>query len=447
MSAGPRLFGTDGVRGVAGEWPLDPQTVARLGAAIVRERKATDPVRLILGRDTRESGEWIERELARGAASQGAVVTSAGVLPTPGVAFLARAQDFDLGVVLSASHNPYGDNGIKVFSGHGEKFGERDERVVEAIMADPGWRVGDSSTGRVHQADFVEAYLDHVRRLFPAAGAMKGARIAVDMANGATTSTARSLFASLGFELVTLGDAPDGRNINLACGSTHPAQMAAAVVTEGCRLGVAFDGDGDRAIFVDHRGRIVDGDAVLLMLALHYQRRGALPGDTVVATVMSNIGLELALKQHGLQLIRTPVGDKYVMEAMLSGGYVLGGEQSGHVILAEHLPTGDGMATALAVLRVMAETGRELADLAGELVTYPQTLTNVRVREKRDVAAVPEVQAAIARVESALAGRGRVLVRYSGTEPLLRIMIEGPDQASVQAWAEEIADAVRSTLV
>jgi len=446
MSAGPRLFGTDGVRGVAGEWPLDPQTVARLGAAIVRERKAAHPIRLILGRDTRESGVWIERELARGASSQGAVVTSAGVLPTPGVAFLARAHDFDLGVVLSASHNPYGDNGIKVFSGHGEKFGERDERVIEAIMADPAWRVGDTSAGQVHQADFVEAYLDHVRRLFPATGALHGARIAVDMANGATTSTARSLFTSLGFELVTLGDEPDGRNINLACGSTHPAQMAATVVAQGCRLGVAFDGDGDRAIFVDHRGRIVDGDAVLLMLALHYQRRGALPGDTVVATVMSNIGLELALKEHGLQLIRTPVGDKYVMEAMLSGGYVLGGEQSGHVILAEHLPTGDGMATALAVLRVIAETGRELADLAAALVTYPQTLTNVRVREKRDVAGVPEVQAAIARVESALAGRGRVLVRYSGTEPLLRIMIEGPDQASVQAWAEEIADAVRSTL-
>jgi phosphoglucosamine mutase len=446
MSSATRLFGTDGVRGVAGEWPLDPHTVARLGAAIVRERQSSQPVRLILGRDTRESGAWIERELARGACSQGAVVTSAGVLPTPGVAFLARARDFDLGVVLSASHNPYADNGIKVFSGHGKKFGEKDERAVEAIMADPGWTVGNAAPDTVDEADFIEAYLDHVRRLLPEKGALDGARIAVDMANGATTSTARRLFDSLGFELVTLGDRPDGRNINLACGSTHPAQMAAAVVAQGCRLGVAFDGDGDRAIFVDHRGRIVDGDAVLLMLALHYQRRGALPGNTVVATVMSNIGLELALKQHGLELIRTPVGDKYVMEAMLSGGYVLGGEQSGHVILAEHLPTGDGMATALAVLRVVAETGRELADLAGELVTFPQTLTNVRVREKRDVAEVPEIKAAIARVEGALAGRGRVLVRYSGTEPLLRIMIEGPDQPSVQAWAEEIADAVRATL-
>jgi phosphoglucosamine mutase len=254
------------------------------------------------------------------------------------------------------------------------------------------------------------------------------------------------LFESFGFTVVPLGNEPDGRNINLACGSTHPAKLAAAVVAEKCRLGIAFDGDGDRAIFVDHRGRVVDGDAVLLILALDRQRRGQLPGDTVVATVMSNIGLEIALTDRGLKLIRTPVGDKYVMEAMIAGGYVLGGEQSGHVILSEHLPTGDGMATALAVLRVMADTGRELADLASALQTFPQTLVNVRVREKTPVDSVPAIQAAISRVEAALDGRGRVLVRYSGTEPLLRIMLEGEDQATVQAWAEEIADAVRGTL-
>ena len=446
MASPPRLFGTDGVRGVAGVWPLDPQTVARLGAAVVRERRTGRPLKIILGRDTRESGEWIEREFARGAVSEGAEVMTAGIMPTPGVAFLARALDVDLGVVLSASHNPYADNGIKVFSGQGEKFSERDERAVEAIMADASWKVPTSAQADLADGHFTGAYLDHVRRLLPSSGPLEGARIAIDLANGATTATAKELFESLGFSLIVLGDAPDGRNINLACGSTHPAQLAAAVVAAGCRLGVAFDGDGDRAIFVDHRGRIVDGDAVLLMLGLQYKQRGALRGDTVVATVMSNIGLEIAFAQHGVQLLRTPVGDKYVMEAMINGGYVLGGEQSGHVIMAEHLPTGDGMATALAVLRVMAETGRELADLAAELVTYPQTLTNVRVRDKRDVADVPEIQAAIARVDAALAGRGRVLVRYSGTEPLLRVMIEGPDQASVQAWAEEIADAVRTTL-
>jgi phosphoglucosamine mutase len=275
---------------------------------------------------------------------------------------------------------------------------------------------------------------------------LAGARIAVDMANGATTTTAVRLFKALGFDVVALGNEPDGRNINLACGSTHPALLAGAVVSKSCRLGIAFDGDGDRAIFVDHRGHIVDGDAVLLILALDLKRRGHLAGDTVVSTVMSNIGLEIALRNRGITMIRTPVGDKYVMEAMQAGGFVLGGEQSGHVILSEHLPTGDGMATALAVLRVMENTGRELADLAAELKTYPQTLVNVRVRDKRPIAEVPAIQEAVERVERAQAGSGRVLVRYSGTEPLLRIMIEGEDQASVQAWAEEIADAVRRTI-
>jgi phosphoglucosamine mutase len=449
----PRLFGTDGVRGVAGEWPLDPPTIARLGAAVVRTHGLArrvvpghGAVRLILGRDTRESGEWIEREFARGASSQGAAVTSAGVMPTPGIAYLTRAHGFDLGVVLSASHNPYADNGIKVFSGRGEKLGEDQERAVEAVVADPSWRVDPAAQATIETGDFVAPYLTHLARLLPAAGPLAGARLAVDMANGATTTTATRLFTSLGFDVVALGDRPDGRNINLACGSTHPARLAAEVLARGCRMGIAFDGDGDRAIFVDHRGRVVDGDAVLLMLALQFKREGRLSGDTVVATVMSNVGLEIALREHGLNMIRTPVGDKYVMEAMIAGSYALGGEQSGHVILAEHLPTGDGMATGLAVLRVMAGTGRELADLAGDLTTFPQTLVNVRVREKKSVENVPEIQAAISRVEAALDGRGRILVRYSGTEPLLRIMIEGENQATVQAWAEEVADAVRETL-
>jgi len=431
---------------VAGVWPLDPPTVARLGAALVRERRKDRPLRLIVGRDTRESGEWIEREIGRGAAAEGATVTSAGVIPTPAVAFLTKSAGFDLGIVLSASHNPYGDNGIKVFSGSGEKFGESDERAVEAIMADTGWTIGSAADARVVAHDFTESYLEHLRRLLPDPRGLRGAKIAVDMANGATTSTAVRLLEGLGFTVVPLGNTPDGRNINLACGSTHPAGLAASVVHEPCRMGVAFDGDGDRAIFVDARGRVVDGDAVLLLLGRDYQARGALSGGAVVATVMSNIGLELSLRASGIRLIRTPVGDKYVMEELLSGGYVLGGEQSGHVILTEHLPTGDGQATLLAVLLVMATTGRELHELGAQFVTYPQTLVNVRVREKTPVGDVPEIREAMSRVESALEGRGRLLVRYSGTEPLLRIMIEGPDQASVQAWAEEIAEAVRASL-
>ncbi len=435
---------------MCGVWPARGRWIrrrsrgsARRSCACVRFERAA---KIIVGRDTRESGEWIERELARGAASEGAIVTSAGVIPTPGVAYLAGALDFDLGVVLSASHNPFGDNGIKVFSGRGEKFGEAEERVVEAVMADPSWSVGPARDADVRRGDFLDAYIDHVRRILPDAGPLGGARIALDLANGATTSTARRLFESLGLELVVLGDQPDGRNINLASGSTHPAKLAATVVAERCRIGIAFDGDGDRAIFVDHRGHIVDGDAVLLMLGRHDHQTGRLAGATVVATVMSNVGLEIALRAHGIRMLRTPVGDKYVMEEMTRGGYTIGGEQSGHVIMTEHLSTGDGMATALAVLRVMAETGRELADLASELVTLPQTLVNVRVARKTPVDDVPEILAAIARVEAALDGRGRVLVRYSGTEPLLRIMIEGEDQSSVQAWAEEIAEAARARL-
>ena len=439
-----RLFGTDGVRGVAGEWPLDPPTVARLGAAVVRN--AGGKPKILIGRDTRESGEWITREFARGACGAGASATSAGVIPTPGVAYLTREFGFDLGVVLSASHNPYADNGIKVFSGRGEKFGDENERRVEALVADTSWQPAHAADVRIDDADYIEPYVSYVARQLPSMGKLAGARIALDMANGATTSTAKRLFAHLGFDVRAVGDAPDGRNINLACGSTHPARLAGLVVEQGCRLGVAFDGDGDRAILVDHAGHVVDGDAVLLMLGTHAKAHGRLPGDTVVATVMSNIGLEIALRDRGIQLRRTAVGDKYVMEEMLAGGYALGGEQSGHVILADHLPTGDGMATALAVIRVMVESGCELHELASQLKTFPQTLVNVRVKHKMPVAEVPLIQEAIARVESALAGRGRVLVRYSGTEPLLRIMIEGEDQSTVQAWAEEIADAVRTSL-
>lgn len=441
-----RLFGTDGIRGVAGVRPLDPPTVARIGAAVVRALQLDRPARLLVGRDTRESGEWIERELARGAASQGAVTVSAGVIPTPGVAYLTRTRDVDLGVVISASHNPFGDNGIKVFSGRGEKFDEATERAVEAIVADPSWSVPAGTEAHVQVEDLIEPYLAHTRRLLPDPKGLAGARVAIDMANGSTATTARRLFEGLGFSLVAIGDRPDGRNINEGCGSTHPAGLAAAVVAHNCRLGVAFDGDGDRAILVDDRGHVVDGDALLLMLGLHYQRAGHLTGGTVVATVMSNIGLEIALRERGITLVRTPVGDKYVSEAMLRDGFVVGGEQSGHVILAEHLFTGDGMATALAVMRVMADTGRELSDLASELVTFPQTLVNVRVKEKVDVMTVPAVADAIGRVEQALGDRGRLLVRYSGTEPLLRIMIEGDNQATVQAWAEEVADTVRKSI-
>jgi phosphoglucosamine mutase len=443
----PRLFGTDGVRGRAGEWPLDPVTVRRLGAAIVRVLDPADgSARLLIGRDTRESGLWIERELAHGARLAGAMVTTAGVLPTPAIAYLTRTTDVTLGAVISASHNPFEDNGIKVFSGGGRKFTEELERQVEARIADPGWTVDVGEAPAPEEADLAARYVAHLRDILPDAGPLRGARLVVDCANGATASVAPRVFEALGFHVDWLGASPDGRNINLGCGSTHPAAMAARVVAAGAAAGVAFDGDGDRAILADEHGRIVDGDAVMLMCARQMKAEGRLRGDTVVATVMSNIGLELALRDSGIALRRTQVGDKYVMEELLRDGFSLGGEQSGHVIFADYLFTGDGLATALSVLRVMAVTGRPLSSLAGELVTYPQVLVNVRVRERRDLAAVPAVAEAMARVESALEGHGRLLVRYSGTEPLLRIMLEGRDRDEIGRWAEEIAEVVRTEL-
>jgi phosphoglucosamine mutase len=442
-----RLFGTDGVRGVAGRPPLDEPTVERLGAALVRALPgAQRPLRLIAGRDTRESGAWIERALARGVCSQGATLTSAGVIPTPGVAYITRALSFDAGFVISASHNPFEDNGIKVFSGRGEKFSEKLEQEIEAIVADRSWDVHPATSPVLEGRDFGDAYIAHAREALPDASPLGRMRIALDLGNGATTSVAPKLFRSYGFDVALIGNEPDGRNINLECGSTHPARLQRLVRDEGFRLGVAFDGDGDRAIFVDAAGTVVDGDAVLLMCAKQLKATGALPGPAIVATVMSNIGLEIALRDEGIDLVRCAVGDKYVMEEMLQRGIALGGEQSGHIIFSEHLFTGDGIVTALRVLRVMAETGRELADLASDLKTYPQVLLNVRVREKRDLRGVPAVAEAMGRVETRLGGQGRLLVRYSGTEPLLRIMIEGRDQQEIQDWAREIADVVRQEL-
>ncbi len=445
-----KLFGTDGVRGKAGDYPLDRPTVARLGAALVRAMRrvgqAERGLRFVVGRDTRESGAWIEEELARGAVSEGASVTSAGVIPTPAIAYVTPAMAFDAGIVISASHNPFEDNGIKVFSGKGEKFTETLEREVEAIVARDDWAVPPEAVASFDHTNVVEEYISHTLLALPDPRGLRGAKIAIDTANGATTTVAPQLFAALGFDLVSLSAAPDGRNINLNCGSTHPAGLSQAVRDGGCRMGVAFDGDGDRAIFADATGSIVDGDAVLLMCARFLKAQGRLKGNAVVATVMSNIGLEIALRESGIEMIRTPVGDKYVMEEMVRRDLSIGGEQSGHIIFADHLFTGDGIATALNVLRVMAETGRELADLAGELVTYPQVLVNIRVREKKDLHAVPEIAAAMSRVEAQLAGHGRLLVRYSGTEPLLRVMLEGRDQQEIQAWAAEIAGKVKEQL-
>jgi phosphoglucosamine mutase len=441
------LFGTDGVRGKAGHHPLDASTIRRLGAALVRAMRDGDrSVRLLVGRDTRESGAWIERELAHGVHSQGATLTSAGIIPTPAIAYLTPRMGYTAGAVISASHNPFEDNGIKVFSGAGEKFTESLEEHVEAILADRSWEVSPGVVAAIEQIDYRSQYLDHLRRILPLDDRLRGMPMAIDCANGATTTVAPRLFEELGFKAHCIGCEPDGRNINLHCGSTAPEMLAKAVVDGGQRLGIAFDGDGDRAIFVDHTGAIVNGDAVMLMCAKQMKAEGRLKGNAVVATVMSNIGLELALKNAGIDLIRCPVGDKYVMEEMIKRELALGGEQSGHVIFSEYLFTGDGLATSLNVLRTISATGRQLADLASELTVYPQVLLNLRVDRRVDLKSIPAIVEVMSSVESRLAGNGRLLVRYSGTEPLLRVMLEGRDKDEIRCWGQEIVEAVKQHL-
>ena len=449
-----RLFGTDGVRGKAGESPLDVPTIRRLGAALVRALRhddepavagPTSPIRFLAGRDTRESGGWIERELAFGVRSQGGSFTSAGITPTPAVAFLTPKMGYTAGVVISASHNPFEDNGIKVFSGAGEKFTETLERHVESIIADTSWRVADGEAPPVEPIDYRSEYSAHLKQMLPA-GAAADLRIVIDCANGATTTIAPRLFEELGIEAQCIGCEPDGRNINLKCGSTAPELLARTVIAGRYALGIAYDGDGDRAIFVDAAGTVVDGDAVMLMCARQLKAEGRLKGGTVVATVMSNIGLELALRESDITMLRTPVGDKYVMEEMQRRNLSLGGEQSGHVIFSDYLFTGDGIATSLNVLRTVTASGRTLGDLASDLTTFPQVLLNLRVRQKVDLHTIPAVAAVMADVERRLSGHGRLLVRYSGTEPLLRVMLEGRDQDEIHRWGQEIIDVVRAHL-
>jgi phosphoglucosamine mutase len=436
------LFGTDGIRGTAGTFPLDARTIQRVGAALVRVLPP-GARRLLIGRDTRESGEWIERELAHGARANGAEVHSVGVAPTPAVAYLTRALQFDAGVVISASHNPFQDNGIKVFSGSGTKYSEHLEERIEELVADDSWQISQGDASEVSGVEHLRMYLDHAREALPNPGRLGPLRIAVDCANGAMTVVAPALFKELGFDVTILAAAPDGRNINKDCGSTHPRLLADTVRSDGYRIGVAFDGDGDRAIFVDAGGRVLNGDHVLLMCATQMKREGRLRGNAIVATVMSNLGLELALKKLDIGLVRCAVGDKYVMEAMQKQTLSLGGEQSGHIIFSDYLFTGDGLITALSVLQTMAVTGRELGDLADDLTTCPQVLLNLRVREKADLTAIPEITAVIEKVERRLGRNGRLLVRYSGTEPLLRVMLEGQDKDDIERMAQEIIESVR----
>lgn len=445
-----QLFGTDGVRGVAGAYPLDPATVHALGMALADSvRKQKDDPEVVIGMDTRESGPWIARQVAGGLARGGVRARFAGVTTTPGVAYLTRMHSFVAGVMISASHNPFRDNGIKIFSNSGYKLPDDEEREIERgifSMVERGIEPQEADLPLDPGLDqhYVSFLGSTVTR------SLRGLSIAVDCGNGAASDLAPELFENLGARVFPICNQPDGRNINLDCGALHVAKVRAKVLESGAEIGVAFDGDADRAILVSHSGKIVNGDAILLIAArsLHRHRRlaGAEGQPTVVATVMSNLGLERALGALGIKMLRTPVGDKYVLEEMLRTGAILGGEQSGHVIFREHATTGDGILTALRVIDVMLEEGMGLDELTSGLEVFPQRLVNIRIRNKRRLDELPDVVREIHAAEEAFGDTGRVLVRFSGTEPLARVMVEGLDDARVQEYAGRIAAAIEKEL-
>jgi len=445
-----KLFGTDGIRGVAGEFPLDARTIQIVGRSLATRMAAKlgRPAKLVIGRDTRESGEWIEQAFCSGAWSAHAECNSAGVITTPGVAFVTRHFEFDAGIVISASHNPYEDNGIKIFAPSGKKIEEAaDGRMDQDIRRPPDHPIEkiSSRADSFRVEEFQKAYLDYLSGEFPSLS-LKGKKIVVDCANGASSDLAPELFGRFGAEIVAINNKPDGRNINKDCGSLHLDALQNKVLEEKADLGVAFDGDADRSLFVDEHGDLVDGDATLWILAQYFREHHQLADHTVVATVMSNIGLELALASNDIKLIRTSVGDKYVLDELLRSGSSLGGEQSGHIIIPKKSLVGDGMMTALLIVEAMFEKSEPLSRLTAGFVRYPQTLVNVRVREKRPFEGVPEIAAASKEIEGELDGSGRLLLRYSGTENLARVMIEGKDQIVIEAQAKRLADVIRNSL-
>jgi phosphoglucosamine mutase len=438
-----QLFGTDGIRGVAGRYPLDRSTVYAFGVALGDDAAGghANP-EVLIGADTRESGEWIAATVAAGLASRCVKVRYAGVITTPGVAYLTRTGPFAAGVMISASHNPYQDNGIKVFGHSGFKLPDVEEHSIEQeILALREGPLEPRQAALAADEGLDREYLQFL--LSTISVRLDGVKLAIDCGNGAAWQLAPELFRHLGAELVQIGCEPNGRNINLNCGALHVDGLSRTVLETKSEFGVAFDGDADRAIFVARSGRIVDGDAVLLMAARAMKAAGHLPGDTVVATVMSNLGLEKALARDGIRMLRTPVGDKYVLEEMVRLGAALGGEQSGHVIFREYATTGDGLLTALRVLEIARRAGVGLDELTADLRVYPQKLVNIRVREKRNFADVPSVSREIQRAEEAMAGSGRVLVRYSGTELLARVMVEAADQGHVDTFTASIAESIR----
>jgi phosphoglucosamine mutase len=453
-----RLFGTDGVRGVANVYPMTAEMALQLGRALAYlVRSGPHKHRIVIGKDTRLSGYLLEQAIASGICSMGVDVMLCGPLPTPGIAFITESMRADAGVVISASHNPYQDNGIKFFSREGFKLPDETElRIERLVLGSPGDGGSDDfhalrpTANRIGKAKRIDdaggRYIVFLKSLFPRELTLDGLTVVVDCGHGAAYKVAPAVFEELGAKVVRLGVKPDGKNINDACGAVHPEAMAKAVEKHGAQLGIALDGDADRVIVADERGRIVDGDAIMAIVGRDMVRARTLAKKTVVATVMSNVGLERSLREVGGRVVRTQVGDRYVVEEMRRAGYNFGGEQSGHLLFLDHVTTGDGVCAALNLLAVMLRESRPLSELARCFEPVPQVQLNVPVREKRPLEQLPEVQKAVAAVEKALDGDGRVLVRYSGTENKARVLVEGPDAKEIAAHAEGIAAALKRAL-
>ncbi|MEN6301503.1 MAG: phosphoglucosamine mutase [Armatimonadia bacterium] len=445
-----RLFGTDGVRGLANKYPMTPEVVYALGraAGYVFRKYGADTV--LIGRDGRLSGDMLECALVSGLCSVGTSVCRAGIVPTPAISHLTGVLSAQLGVMISASHNPVGDNGIKFFNRDGTKIDDDLEREIEKVYEEKSHQALNptgAAVGRVvERTNVIERYLSHVRQTAPRDLDLSGLTVVVDCANGAQSTITPRLLEEYGAEVIAINAVPDGLNINEGCGSTHPESLQRAVATHLADLGIAHDGDGDRAILVDERGRVLNGDFILTICGLYLHERGRLAGDTIVTTILGNKGLDLTLEPHGIKIVRSPVGDRFVWEKMSEVGAVLGGEQAGHIIFGEFAHTGDGVITAVQVLAAMAASGQPLSQMASVLTILPQATRDVVVAEKPPLSDFPQIAQAVEKVESTLGGRGRIVVRYSGTEPLARVMIEGEDADQIEALADDVAGVIRESL-
>jgi phosphoglucosamine mutase len=451
MTRERRLFGTDGVRGVANVEPMNSETALRLGRALAHvSKRSPHRHKILIGKDTRLSGYMLEQAMASGICSMGVDVLLVGPLPTPGIAFLTRSMRADAGVVISASHNPFQDNGIKFFGSTGFKLPDDLELEIERyVLGDSidALRPTATEIGKAFRLDdAIGRYNVLVKSTFPRALTLDGLTIAVDCGHGAAYRVAPEVLEELGARVIAIGVDPNGENINDGVGALHPGTLQALVRESGAQVGLALDGDADRAILVDERGDVVDGDEVMAILATHLHARGELKENTLVATVMSNLGLHVAMREHGIDVVTAAVGDRYVVEAMVRGGFNLGGEQSGHIVFLDHSTTGDGLITGLAVLARVVESGRTLSELRRVMTRYPQVLRNLRVREKPAVGSLPAVARTMRAAEQALGDRGRVLVRYSGTEMLLRVMLEGESESQIEALAADIVAAADAAI-